>query len=30
VRQVEQLRELGAVVKKPISAKLLDSLPEEE
>ncbi len=30
VRQVEQLRELGAVVKKPISAKLLDSVPEEE
>ena len=30
VRQVEQLRELGAVVKKPISAKLLDSIPEED
>ena len=30
VRQVEQLRELGAVVKKPISGKLLDSIPEEE
>ena len=30
VRQVEQLRELGAVVKKPISAKLLDSIPGEE
>lgn len=30
VRQVEQFRELGAIVKKPISKTLLDSTPKED